>query len=724
MGCFSPWFVMNPKPLRQFGRDDLRRILASAEFARSERMARFLTYLFEHSQDPESRKLKETEVGTAVFDRAVGYDPKTDSIVRVEATRLRKKLAAYYAGEGAEDPVRVALPVGRYELEFVDAPASAEREEAEPVAVEEAAAPQPDVPRVRRYRVAAAGVLLLGVAAIGLFAVIRNRPSRSPEVLQTIPLTALPGGEDFAALSRDGKRIAFVWDGESKGADLIYLGGWASERPVRLTTESTAAEGDPAWSADGREIAYLKQAGEGLLDLRIRRLADGAEESVTQVRRTGPELPGLSISPDGQWLATAEASGDGHGYRLLVVSRATHQKRFFHPVAGIPASRRKPVFSPDGKQVAFVESVDAASADVWVAGFPEGLERKVTHDNRPVNGLAWAPDGASLIVASYRERNRCGLWRIPLEEGRAPVRLTDPGMQAWNPAISENGRLVFSRHVDNINLWRLTGDSPTGQLWITSTGLNSTPRFSNDGRRLAFRSNRSGRSEIWLQDSGGAPQRLTHFDGPVTGSPRWSPDDRWIAFDSRRFGRADVFVVPSGGGEPTRLTDSESNESVPCWSPDGKYVYYASDREGSWSVWRKPAAAGGREELVRRRAFAPEFGNDGALYYTHGPNEPGLFRAGAGGSGDEETVLDDLQPGMWGNWAATAKSGLYYLAGRDDGSADLKRRTADGKMIVLGRVAHPVRWDGGLGVSPDGSLVVYASVDRSDSDLYWTDLLK
>jgi Tol biopolymer transport system component len=695
---------MNTKPLRQFGPEDLRRVLASAEFVRSERMARFLTRLFEQSRDPQAPKLKETEIGTVVFDRPVGYDPKTDSIVRVEATRLRKKLANYYAGEGTSDPVRVSLPVGRYELEFSEMAATSE-----PLPK----APLREVSASRARWIWAVATVLIVLTAITVFAVAR-RPQRS-EVLQATPLTALPGTEDNAALAPDGKKFAFVWDGQSHGTDLIYLGGWASERPVRLTNGS-APEGNPVWSADGGEIAYLRQAGKGLLDVRIRRLADGADESVAQILHAVPELPGLSMSPDGQWLATAESGGAGQGYHLVIISRATHQKRLFHPVTGSPASRHHPVFSPDGKQLAFVESADSASADVWVAPFSGGTERKLTHDNRPVHGIAWAPDGASLIVASYRERNRCGLWRVPVERGGAPVRLTDPGIQAWNPAIGRNGRLVFSGHVDNINLWR----GVPGELWIASPGLNSTPRFSSDGNRLAFRSNRSGRSEIWIMDRLEAvPRRLTHFEGPVTGSPRWSPDDRWIAFDSRRDGRADIFVVAAAGGEPKRLTDLDSNEVVPCWSPDGRYVDYASDREGGWGVWKK-ALAGGPEELVRRRAFAPFVGSDGALYYTHGPNEAGLFRAGAGGTGAEETVLAGLQAGMWGNWALTS-SGLFYLDGRPDGSAELKRVAADGKTTVLTRVAHPVRWDGGLGVSPDGLTVVYASLDRSDSDLYWAD---
>jgi len=79
----------------QFPQAALEKVLASPEFVNSERIARLLTFLVERARDSGSKRMKEIEIGHTVFDRPVGYDPKSDSIVRVEATRLRKKLAQY-----------------------------------------------------------------------------------------------------------------------------------------------------------------------------------------------------------------------------------------------------------------------------------------------------------------------------------------------------------------------------------------------------------------------------------------------------------------------------------------------------------------------------------------------------------------------------------------------------------------------------------------------------
>ncbi len=77
-------------------------------------MKRFLGFTVEHALDGDRDALKEYTIGREVFDRGEDYDPRIDSIVRVEARRLRKKLNQYYEGEGASDRVRIRLPEGSY----------------------------------------------------------------------------------------------------------------------------------------------------------------------------------------------------------------------------------------------------------------------------------------------------------------------------------------------------------------------------------------------------------------------------------------------------------------------------------------------------------------------------------------------------------------------------------------------------------------------------------
>jgi len=92
----------------------LQRILASPAFAASPRSTQFLAYCVRNGLDGNAIHLKETTIAVEVFNRAPGYDPKSDPIVRVHARRVREKLALYYRTAGSADPIRIELPKGRY----------------------------------------------------------------------------------------------------------------------------------------------------------------------------------------------------------------------------------------------------------------------------------------------------------------------------------------------------------------------------------------------------------------------------------------------------------------------------------------------------------------------------------------------------------------------------------------------------------------------------------
>src|SRR4051794_4734450 len=109
--------------------DQMNHILASPEFRRSTRLQRFLRFGVESSLAGEIDQIKEYIVGREVFDRGANYDPNVDSIVRVEAQRLRRKLREYYQTHGRKDAILITFPSGSY------VPAFARVAESEPVPV-------------------------------------------------------------------------------------------------------------------------------------------------------------------------------------------------------------------------------------------------------------------------------------------------------------------------------------------------------------------------------------------------------------------------------------------------------------------------------------------------------------------------------------------------------------------------------------------------------------
>ncbi|MGJ5820822.1 hypothetical protein [Paludibaculum fermentans] len=112
---------------------ELEAVIASGIFARAPSLAQFLSYICKKHFAGEQHLIKETNIALEALGRVEGFDPKKDSIVRVEAHRLRKRLKQYYEGEGATHELRIEVPLGGYAPAFV---------EQQPQRLEE---PQPEV---------------------------------------------------------------------------------------------------------------------------------------------------------------------------------------------------------------------------------------------------------------------------------------------------------------------------------------------------------------------------------------------------------------------------------------------------------------------------------------------------------------------------------------------------------------------------------------------------
>jgi hypothetical protein len=111
--------IESPKPTDlEAKRAELEAVLRSEYFVRAPMLAHLLSYLCEKLFAGEASQIKEYSVGLEVFHRGSSFDQDADSIVRVEANRLRKRLADYYAGAGAGNRLRITIPLGQYVPEF------------------------------------------------------------------------------------------------------------------------------------------------------------------------------------------------------------------------------------------------------------------------------------------------------------------------------------------------------------------------------------------------------------------------------------------------------------------------------------------------------------------------------------------------------------------------------------------------------------------------------
>ncbi|MBV9675499.1 MAG: hypothetical protein JO185_04145, partial [Acidobacteriaceae bacterium] len=114
MGSVQEISASGPSSRSALIRAELEKIVSSPVFARADRLSQFLRLIVDNSLQTGSEPLKETIIGAQVYGRTIGYDPKAEPIVRIEARRLRLKLEEYYAGPGSKDRVIITVPTGGY----------------------------------------------------------------------------------------------------------------------------------------------------------------------------------------------------------------------------------------------------------------------------------------------------------------------------------------------------------------------------------------------------------------------------------------------------------------------------------------------------------------------------------------------------------------------------------------------------------------------------------
>jgi Tol biopolymer transport system component len=516
------------------------------------------------------------------------------------------------------------------------------------------------------------------------------------------PLATYSGTETAPSLSPDGTRFAFVWDGERGDNRDIYVTRLSGGAPFRLTSDA-AEDHFPVWSPDGSWIAFRRSTEVGQA-IYVIPSDGGVERKLMDLQGIGT---GASWSPDGKWLAVGELLsgiflipfGEGGGERTQLISQETP---FYHAA---------PVFSPDGRFLAFVTGASAGAEDIHLLELnhdysAKGTPRRVTHHGGFLRGISWTGDGRTLAYShSVDPLSNAWLWRVHPFDGGERERLDFAGPQATWPTVARKGnRLVYRSGRNGVDIWRLEA----GEAWEESlfTQLwDKHPRFSFDGQKLTFSSRREGgQSAIWVSNAdGSSPRRITTASERAQDYPSWSPDGRSVAFHAPGEGGAhDVFVVDVAGGEVRQLTRHPGDDQQPSWSRDGQWIYFQSKRSGRWEVMRVPAGGGEAVQVTDNGGYRPVLSHDGrTLFYVRpGTGQGPLFARPVAG-GPERMVLESVR---WCFWVV--EGGIYYFATPgEDGSLPLRYHDfASGSNRLLTIVTGELGED--LTASPDGRTVL------------------
>ncbi|HEY0685899.1 MAG TPA: winged helix-turn-helix domain-containing protein [Steroidobacter sp.] len=565
----------------------------------------------------------------------------------------------------------------------------------------------------KTFFAAAAGLSAILLVALTAWIFSDRSVTHAPSGRQIVPFTSLPGQEIAPTFSPDGSQIAFGWNGEAGAGHRfdLYVKSLGSERLLRLTHEPSVWI-TPAWSPDGSMIAFVREKREETGIFVVPALG-GAERRIVSTAVAVGSFRQISWSPDGRSLAYSGygPSGAAQVYIVAVDSLVTQ------PLSPAPEclDAAEPAFSPDGKQLALVCVSSSAVYSVHVVELPHGPMRQLATIMGNPQGLAWSADGRRLIFAND-PGDGGELWQLTLNGQLAQLPF---GENSSAPAVARDGRIAYVRGRKTINIWRadLTAANPedSSVRLIYSTLTELMPRYSADGSRIAFQSNRSGSTEIWSTDAeGDNPDRMTSFDGPMTSSPSWCSDGRRIAFDSRVSGVSDIYVEDISERVPRKVVTPQANLSSPSWSKDCRWLFA---HDGKNTLYRFAASGGRAEQVTEHRSSYSVVVEDRVIFNAMQPDGVVLWTKPV--SGGTEQPVEQLQKLRYDDvWTATT-AGIYFT---DSSSRPVSVNFFEFESGTTRRLMTlqetPVPGSGpAIAVSPDGRWLLYTQVDDEHSEI-------
>jgi Tol biopolymer transport system component len=388
-----------------------------------------------------------------------------------------------------------------------------------------------------------AAALLLALTLAGLLVLQRfGRPKAAPLQATFTRLTSQDGREMFPSLSPDGDYFVYARETAPGNLDL-YLQRIGGSNALNLTADSPVDDTQPAYSPDGKLIAFRSER-------------------------------------EGGGIFLMEATGES-------VRRLTD--------GGF-----NPAWSPDGKEILFgtrkVEDPQAREgrSQVWGVTVPTGRRRLVIEGDAVQP--SWSPGGRRISYWGLPPDSAKRILFTSLADGRDQVPAVADQYLNWNPTWSADGRHLFfsSDRGGSVNLWRLPIDEETGKVrgeaepLTTPSPWSGMLSLSRDGRQLLY-ATRERRSNLVRTGFDPVSGRAS---GPLVsvtqGAQRFafgrvSPDGRWIAFASLE-PQEDLYLVRPNGTELRQLTKDPFKDRLPNWSPDGSIVFF-SNRKGSYGAW-------------------------------------------------------------------------------------------------------------------------------------------
>ncbi len=314
----------------------------------------------------------------------------------------------------------------------------------------------------------------------------------------------------------------------------------------------------------------------------------------------------------------------------------------------------------------------------------------ITEGGPPVepklDSMAWAGLGAQVVVT--------GAVKADGSDVRLECRILDvsSGKVLW-------GKEGTGPKLNARRLAHLMSDQVTYQL-------SGQPGIAHT--RIAFVNNHTGKKEIYVMDYDGANVRqLTHLH-TITLLPKWSPDGKWIAFNSYRAGNPDAYLMDSDGLNRSELSTRQGLNTSPNWSPDGNSIALTMSRGGDPELYLIDRTG----RILRRLTYSPgvdtspSFSPNGQqiAFISDRPGNPELYVMDVTGAS-----VQRLTYGQWADAPAWSPKGewIAYERQRSQGRYDVYMVDSSGRnnhvISEAGARNENPTW------SPDGRFIAYSS---------------
>ena len=448
-------------------------------------------------------------------------------------------------------------------------------------AAPESAAVESNGGRVTWVAIAAVIVALAG-AVIWFWpkASTESAPLASLDRAEFQMVTDFEGAEQAAAVSRDGRFVAFTSDRD--GPIDVWVTQVGTGQFHNLTRGRVKQLVNPSvrtlgFTPDGAFVAFWARGVGG---------AGGDDISIWTLPTLGgepkPYLEGVAEfdwSRDGTRVAFHTP---GPGDPMFVADSPARPERppIFQAAAGLHA--HFPLWSPDGAHVYFVQGSVPDAMDIWRMT-PDGKNpEQITRHNTVVSHPVFVNDTTLLYLANVGDSNGPRLHSLDLRE-RVPRTLGTSLDRYTSLAASADGhRVVATRANPKTTLWRLpiadAGSTPAMSRVSLPTGRGFSPRHGGD--YLLYASDKGDGDAVWKLTGGAAVELWSAAGARIVGGPELFHDGRRIAFTVERSGKTALYVMNADGTDAKVVTDALQLRGAPAWAHDGQSIVSGATLDG------------------------------------------------------------------------------------------------------------------------------------------------